>query len=233
MLHTDRPPNFICIGAQKCGTTWLYDNLRRHPDCSMPAEKEMRFFLPWKNKINEYSYKIAFGNKTSGDITPEYIMIPDNARLIHEKFPNAKLFVILRDPVDRAFSQYKMNKYALKTLGENVSFISCFRKNYLDMAKKGMYAEQLKPFLTVWEYKKNFEIFLFDDLLKNPVTFYNKICDYIDISHHTPTLTNERSRRTEEKIKPEDAKEVRNYYKNTAKKLNDLCGLQVEWDASR
>jgi hypothetical protein len=42
--------NFICVGSQKCGTTWLYDNLCLHPDCSMPAIKELRYFHPWHGK---------------------------------------------------------------------------------------------------------------------------------------------------------------------------------------
>jgi len=156
-------PSFICIGAQKAGTSWLFVQFRKHPDIWMPPIKELHFFdhcyveknRKWtKNHIqagvlNCLTYHLTDRNnkntkpdwsyvkylvdmaahqpftdawyarcynraqakiKICGDITPEYSTIPEEGiEHIKRLMPEVKIFYIIRDPVDRALSQIRMN----------------------------------------------------------------------------------------------------------------------------
>jgi hypothetical protein len=122
--------DFIVIGAQKAGTTTLFELLRRHPDLSLPAGKEAPFFSQddeWQRGWDRYVTRRFSGVSTQkawGTVTPQYMagalwygsvagshaepsecIIP---RRIFTLAPKAKLICILRDPVERAVSHYRM-----------------------------------------------------------------------------------------------------------------------------
>jgi len=124
-------PNFIIIGAPKCGTTSLYNYMIQHPWIYPALEKEVRFFDQRYHKgINWYKANfptifikllcfvkgIAFA---TGESTPTYIFDPTVPGEIYKHMPNVKLIVLLRNPVDRAFSNYNME---VKNGAENLSF---------------------------------------------------------------------------------------------------------------
>ena len=120
--------DFIVIGAQKAGTTSLFEHLKRHPEISLPAGKEAPYFSHdaayargWKN----FMTKAAFGDPSCkwGTVSPLYMVggvyeplgahdghydertVPSR---IQEHLPDVRMIAILRDPVDRAFSHYRM-----------------------------------------------------------------------------------------------------------------------------
>lgn len=134
-------PNFLLIGAQKCGTTWLAAMLTQHPEIFSPETKELHFFdladryargLAWY----EEQFEGRAGETAVGEATPNYLGItcevpPDASRcleargidsekmavsypnthddiaaLTHQALPDAKLILLLRNPVDRAISSY-------------------------------------------------------------------------------------------------------------------------------
>ncbi|MFZ5619809.1 MAG: sulfotransferase family protein [Pseudomonadota bacterium] len=118
MIHRNLPdtfPNFLGIGASKCGTSSLYAYMRQHPDIFLSHVKETHFFtydeiysLGPAAFANEY-YRGASGHRAIGDITPTYfvqpdIVIPRIKAVYGAKLP--KLLLILRNPVDRAWSHY-------------------------------------------------------------------------------------------------------------------------------
>lgn len=105
MLH------FIGIGAQKTGTTWLYEMLSRHPGIAFPAGKEVHFWdvhfdrgLPW--------YDACFPDtpgRLNGEITPAYATMPaERIAQICQAYPHLRLFYILRNPIQRAWSSALM-----------------------------------------------------------------------------------------------------------------------------
>jgi hypothetical protein len=110
--HPITLPDFIGIGGQKCGTTWLHVNLKAHPGAFLPEPKELHFFdRDWDRGIESYQAKFAAGaGKIKGEITPAYGVLPP-ARIaeVHQLIPAARLIVMLRDPVRRAWSQATMN----------------------------------------------------------------------------------------------------------------------------
>jgi hypothetical protein len=106
-------PGFLIIGAQKCGTTSLYDLLTRHPHVERAALKEVHYFDHHFDKGIEW-YRLQFplpkrkGQRKliTGEATPNYLFYPDAASRAAKVVPQARLIVLLRNPVDRAYSHY-------------------------------------------------------------------------------------------------------------------------------
>jgi hypothetical protein len=110
---TGRLPNFLGIGAQKCGTTTLHRLLEKHPQIFLPKCKEVHFFdLKFEKGIDWYkeNFKRANTKSICGEITPYYLFHPDAPERIKSITPDAKLIILLRDPIDRAISQYYHSK---------------------------------------------------------------------------------------------------------------------------
>lgn len=120
-------PSFLGIGAQKGGTTWLYENLRVNRSVYFP-KKEMQFF----NRRTEIDKGMAYyygkfkaeSSILNGEITPEYSFLGlDQIRFIKEQLPDVKIVYILRNPIERSWSGHMMHS------------LHSLKKNYRDMTK--------------------------------------------------------------------------------------------------
>ncbi len=107
--------DFVVIGAQKGGTTTLFEHLRGHPALCLPADKEAPFF----NRPELYSQGVErlFSTyfpqplpegRLVGTVTPQYMCIAGCAPRLADAFPACRLVAVLRDPVERAYSHYRM-----------------------------------------------------------------------------------------------------------------------------
>ncbi len=100
-------PNFLGIGFPKAGTTWLYENLRKHPDVYMSHPKELDYFTQgYVRPLSSYAEKFREGaGKVCGEISPGYAYLPCK-RLSEVKriVPDAKLFLMLRNPIEQQWS---------------------------------------------------------------------------------------------------------------------------------
>ncbi len=109
-----RLPDFIIAGAPRCGTTWLYELLERHPSIHLarPRRPEPKFFLVDDAfaKGLEYYSKTWFADVSAGKVAGEkssnYLESATAARRMAQAVPGAKLLFLLRNPVDRAYSNY-------------------------------------------------------------------------------------------------------------------------------
>ena len=106
-------PDFIGIGAQKSGTSWLFKNLRKHPQLYFPETKEIHFFDWYFYKgLNWYCkhFKDADISQYKGEITPCYsILSEEKIKFIHQINPKLKIILLLRNPIERAWSHAVMN----------------------------------------------------------------------------------------------------------------------------
>lgn len=125
-------PNFIIIGAQKCGTTSLFDYMSRHPQIARAFEKEVRFFdLNYDKGLNWYRshfptvQRMFFDkyllrrNIVTGEATPDDLWDPRSAKRVHDVLPDTKLIVLLRNPIDRAYFHYH---HEVRLGREDISF---------------------------------------------------------------------------------------------------------------
>jgi hypothetical protein len=173
-------PNFICIGAQKAGTTSVSRLLASHPDVYMPAPPETRFFVD--DALYEMGlprYELGWfanwaGQTVVGEKTPEYLLFDDTpGRVADALGPDLRLIVCLRRPADRAHSHYRHNLMLgietmpfLKALQSEPGRIagSRARTAYFGYRYRGQYARRLEPWLAVFDRSRLLAID-FDDLI--------------------------------------------------------------------
>lgn len=108
-------PNFFIVGAAKSGTTSLYGHLRGHPEVFLPERKEPHFFVDFPTKgikdRNEYErlFEGGRGAKAIGDASTGYLYAEESPRRIHAMVPDARIIILLRNPVDMAYSLWYHN----------------------------------------------------------------------------------------------------------------------------
>lgn len=104
--------DFLGIGAQKAGTTWLYDRLARHESVSFPAGKEVHFWDANRSRGLEWYCSLFAGDepgKRRGEITPAYAILPPEVIAeIYRLNPRLRIFYLIRNPIDRAWSSALM-----------------------------------------------------------------------------------------------------------------------------
>jgi hypothetical protein len=115
-----RWPNLFVVGAAKAGTTSLYEALARHPAIFMSPVKEPHYFSRidpsperrafFPHVADKGSYLALFdgaaGEELIGEASTSYLWAPAAAQRIKDQLPEAKILIMLRDPVERAYSQY-------------------------------------------------------------------------------------------------------------------------------
>jgi len=105
-------PDFLGIGAQKAGTSWLHANLAQHPRVRFPAEKEVHFWdRDLERGVSWYRERFAGApeDALTGDITPAYALLDGGTVAeVAREFPRLRLFFLVRDPVERAWSAARM-----------------------------------------------------------------------------------------------------------------------------
>lgn len=106
--------DFTVVGAQKSATTSLFYLLKEHPKIYLPSEKELNFFSDDRKfskgpewYLREY-FRNAPGETIVGDVSPEYLILPKAARRIRDTFPDIRVLCLVRNPIDRAHSHYRM-----------------------------------------------------------------------------------------------------------------------------
>jgi hypothetical protein len=174
-------PTFVCIGAQKTGTSWLYSQLLQHPQVFLPTVKELNFFhreLPQSWYARHFDR--AASEQARGDISPNYMVLPGVAGRMHALLPAARLICIVREPVARAKSQYPM-AVKLGNLPADMPFMEAFRRNLQYLQERGCYLELLQRFTHHYSRGDSLQVFLYDDLVADAGSFFRRICAHIGV----------------------------------------------------
>lgn len=152
-------PTFLCIGAQKCGTTWLASAVSQHPQVGTGRKKELHFFdqrAAYERGLAWYEAQFVVGPETRavGEFTPNYwrtvgtdtgTAFLGSAERVAAAYPDLALVLCLRDPVDRAVSAYFHNIKAGR-LSPDVSFADALRERP-GLRDFGRYGTQLDAWL--------------------------------------------------------------------------------------
>ena len=210
-------PNFLLVGAMKSGTTSLYHYLNEHPQIYMPSFKEPRFFASsallkidnFKYKFQEHctsapfnsidDYKSLYSNVKNeiaiGESSPQYLFTYETTiPLIKKYLGDIKIILILRNPVNRAYSAYKHNRRHdpnAPYLHEKLSFIDALKAEHTRF-KKGnypmmfYYKSMSMYYNQVKSYKDNFSQVLvckYDELESDPLLLMKKIYTFLGVDH--------------------------------------------------
>lgn len=178
-------PNFLGLGAMRSGTSWLNAVLKDHPEVFMPTYiKEIHFFDDHYHR--GLSWYLSFfpsdtesqGYKAGGEITPKYIYDETVPAKVKRHLPEAKFIVLLRNPVDRAYSHYKLASAKGETKVKNLS-------EFLDSEPtaygRGLYAAQLSRWFNHFS-ENQFLILIFEEVMQSPTVATEKIAQFLDIS---------------------------------------------------
>ena len=161
-------PDFLVIGAQRAGTTWLDNTLRTHPGIVMSEHrKEVHFFdQNFASGPEWYSSFFETANAPTarvGETTPHYLYHPDVPRRVAGLIPGCQLIAILRNPIDRAFSQYGHN---VKSKGWTLSFEEAIEREP-QILERGNYARQLQRWLQFFDRDQLF-VCMFEEVIRDP-----------------------------------------------------------------
>lgn len=199
-------PNFLIIGAAKSGTSALYQYLRQHPDVFMSPRKETHFFAfenrdPNTNGIGDTipdaithieDYRALFSQVTTekaiGEASPTYIYIPYAAERIKYHIPNARMIILLRNPVDRAYSAYM---HLVRDGRESISnFAEALEQESYRIANNwgpiwhykagGLYYKQVRYYFDMFDLSQ-FKIYLHEDLNNQPKTVLQDSFQFIGV----------------------------------------------------
>ena len=186
-------PNFLLIGAMRSGTTSLFAHLAAHPDVFPASEKELRFFdLYHERGMAWYESRFAGGEGKAaiGEASQTYMYDPDALRRMAAALPKARLIAILRDPVDRAYSHYWLNRArgredlgfpeaveAEKARLRHASGSDAYFYSYID---RGRYRAQLERVCSYYD-RTSLHVLLFDDLRDAPSDAYAQVCRFLGI----------------------------------------------------
>lgn len=171
-------PNFLIIGAPRAGTTWLYECLKEHPQVFMSRKKELDFFSKDFEKGMPY-YESFFedtgGADVIGEASPSYLSDEKSPERIAKYIPKAKLIVILRDPIDRAYSHYTI----FKRFHDENNFEEAI-ENRPGLLTRGLYHDSLMKYYEFFD-KKDVLVLFYEDIKKNELDLLNKIYVFLNI----------------------------------------------------
>jgi hypothetical protein len=170
---------FIILGAQKAGSTFLHQCLREHPSVSMPVEEIPYFESPDYEGAGAGAFESRFGERRPGIVfgikRPSYLARPEVPARIHAHLPAAKLVAVLRNPVDRAVSAYfhymRNGFLPLQDVNQGLrSFLEGeIPEKYpaaRDILEYGLYATQLRRYQPLFPAEQ-MRILLHDDIVDN------------------------------------------------------------------
>ncbi len=168
-------PTFLIAGAAKSGSTTLWNFLKAHPQVYMAPMKEVNFFITdvwWARNekgMDWYSnlFREVEGVKAYGEASINYMSRPELAELIHQALPQVTLLFILRDPVDRIYSQYWYERQEGTQLPGFDSFVRQRHTLLKEWIWGSRYDLHLKRFLNLFP-EQQIRVILFSDLKRNP-----------------------------------------------------------------
>jgi hypothetical protein len=246
-------PDFLVLGAQKAGTTALYEYLRRHSQITGPSWKEVSFFdRHWAR--GEMWYRGNFPNlartrgKLVGEASPSYVFHPLAPERVQELVPEARLVVLVRNPVDRALSQYN-HEVALgreplpfeealdaeeeRLRGEQERMAAdpqYFSREWWSHTYKarGRYAEQLERWLAVFP-REQLLVLPSDDLGSDPARAHAQVLVFLGAPPQRLDSYPRVYEREYEPMRPETRERLAAEFEEPNRRLYELLGRDLGW----
>ena len=246
-------PDFIIIGTVRSGSTSLYYNICEHPSVLEAAYDEIGYFDS-NYHLGENWYRSMFptqkimnkiredtGYSITGEDTPFYFWKKEVAERILSDMPETKLIVILRNPVDRAYSNYNLavreNNEKLtfeEAIGEEIEFLSknSFRETvdrFRSYLTKGMYVYQIKPWLDVFSREQLH--FLSTEQMKNePCETLDLVFKFLSIPSYDIKNLQERKLANYKQMNENTREQLIKYYKSYNEEFFKIINQKFEWD---
>ena len=260
--HLRGLPDFVIIGAHKSGTSSLYGFLTRHAAIAPGVRKEIHYFSKHHN-LGEMWYRAHFptnlsrrrfykktGQKLlSGEASPTYLDFPTVPNRMKDVLPNVKLIVILRNPVDRAYSNYHhalREKYEISSfekaieseeerrIGEKEKMISdpSFVPKHSGVhayLAGGIYVNHLENWFKHYS-REQFLILDTEDLHNNPQSVMDQVFDFLELPPFYAENLKDRNVGNYKEMNEDTRKFLVEYFKPHNERLYKLLQRDFDWD---
>lgn len=257
-------PDFLIIGGQKCGTFSLFKYLSNHPGVFPPLRRDIYFFdlnSNYKKGISlyrkffpslltkKYIQDIRQEKFLTGEASPTYIFHPHVPKRVHDAIPLVKLIVLLRNPVDRAYSHYMMSvrrnrekrdferaiKEEIDSMGTEMKKMKqdenyySMKSRYFAYLERGIYVDQLKRWYEIFP-SKQILVLKSEDLFQNPVSELKHVFDFLglaDIRYDKYEIYNKAEY---DQMDDTIRKQLREFFKPYNEQLSKFLGKDFDWD---
>jgi hypothetical protein len=258
-------PDFLVIGAQKAGTTSLYAYLSTHPDILPAAHKEIHYFdlnygegERWYRAMFPTRRRIATVGRdgsrrvVTGEASPYYLFHPLAAARAAQTLPDARLIVLLRDPVQRAWSHYRHEvragrerlgfadalaaeparlagaEAALRAGLANAATVAHRTSSYI---ARGRYAQQLRRWLEHYP-RESLLVVQAEDLFEAPVREFGRVVAHLGVvGMAQPRFEVFNAGRVTTPMDPDVQAELTAVFREPNAELADLLGIKLSWPA--
>jgi hypothetical protein len=255
-------PDFLIIGAQKCGTTSLYEYLTQHPDIYPATVKEVGYFdryyqkgLPWYRSQFPSAFRkiharfILRRHFLTGEASTGYILNPHSLKRIAALVPRAKLILMLRNPVDRAYSHYQ---HTLRMKREPLSFEDAVNKESeriadswkrmlededyynLDIAryaylKTGLYVDQVRVLLRYFP-KKRLLVIKNEEFDEDPSAIVRRVLEFLGVEIREPLNYGRHNTGQYQCMDPIVRTKLIDYFRPHNQELYEVLGVNYDWE---
>jgi hypothetical protein len=251
----------VILGAQKCGTTSLYDYMVQHPQVLPAWEKEVHYFdLNYARGERWYRSHFAkasaltgeSGERITGEATPYYLFHPHVPGRLRSLLPDARLIVLLRDPVDRTISHYR---HEVRAGRETLSLSAALeaevgriepeyrrllaepgyeapRYQRYSYRKRSVYADQLIAYLELFP-QEQILVLRSEDLFARPEPTLGRVFEHLRIgaSFRPPDLRARNVNRQRDEVPAAIRAELARYFAPQNRRLEELLGRSFGWDS--
>ena len=251
-IHSN--PSFLIIGVDKGGTSSLYDYLIQHPKIKSCVVKEPNYYAMYYDRgLSWYKscFPISFGNPKfiTGEASTQYYWYPYSAQRIYRDFPNIKLIMLLRNPIDRCYSHYNMNVGGSK---ENLSFEDAIEQedkriepeikkikddpNYFSpiyslqaYRSKSKYIDLISKWLEFFP-KEQFLFLKSEDFYHDPDKIYNQVLKFLDLpEYHLNNYGITRKGKYKKQMNSDTRENLKNFFEPFNQKLYHLLERDFKW----
>jgi hypothetical protein len=191
--------NFVCIGAQRAGTTYLYKMLSMHPNVYFPLGKEPNLFLldPRQDAESDCLYRYGLrrmggggvatmGQQITGDISPYYAAMSRlKIKRIFDRYPQTRVLYVVRNPLERALSAIRFTRKA--AAGNEAGNFGPALSSILKSPKIVLHSnyaaniERWRAAAAMCDSLVNLKVVLFSDIEERPLEFLKEVCSFIGV----------------------------------------------------
>jgi hypothetical protein len=248
LTASSRPlPDFVIIGAQKAGTSSLFEYLAHHPDVCGSFIKEVQYFTS-RYWIGRRGYRAFFPKAGSascqfGEATPYYLFCPESAERVFNTIPDARIVALLREPVSRAYSHYKHN---MRRGHESRRFEEAYRADlkryrkvgnllrqpdeteyeyrYHSYVRRGLYHDQLRSWMEL--FPKD-QIFLgrAEDFFADPTLMTRRVAEFLGLREVNLPTDQAHNQYSYEKRPTDEFPDLQKFYYEPNQRLETLTGI--------
>ena len=243
-------PDAMIIGAQKAGTTSLFDYLAQHPDVAPSRTKEVRYFDVAYDKGEQW-YRQRFPRRRPGKVileaSPYYLFHPLAPKRAARLLPSARLIVLLREPVSRAFSHYQHQvDWGRETLsfeeavsaeperlGDSEQRLAIgeiersFEHQHFSYLSRGFYAPQIERWAAHYP-ASSMLILKAEDMFKSPQKALDRVCEFLGLAEFRLPDASPRHQRDYAPLAADVRETLSRRFEESNRRVKELTGINWE-----